>query len=149
MIFITIVTLGLLLIMMLMIIIIIIIIITIIILVIHIMSPLTALYNQNGTFCLFFTVLKTCSAYHSLTHCTPCSYNVTTSAIRKSYSERFTDPKELKLHYFSVAMVLSLISELETWLEFHHQFCWAKNSTIYLRKYERSCVIKISDSDTL
>ena len=24
-------------------------------------------------FCLFFTVLKTCSAYHPLTHCSPCS----------------------------------------------------------------------------
>lgn len=24
-------------------------------------------------FCLFFTELKTCSAYHPLTHCSPCS----------------------------------------------------------------------------
>ena len=26
-------------------------------------------------FCLFFTVLKTCSAYHPVTHCSPCPYN--------------------------------------------------------------------------
>ena len=31
----------------------------------------------------------------------------------------------------------------------HYQFCWAKNSTIYLRKDESSSVIKISDTDTL
>ena len=31
----------------------------------------------------------------------------------------------------------------------HYQFCWAKNSTIYLRKDESSRVIKISDTDTL
>ena len=29
----------------------------------------------------------------------------------------------------------------------HYQFCWAKNSTIYLRKDESSRVIKISDTD--
>ena len=31
----------------------------------------------------------------------------------------------------------------------HYQFCWAKNSTIDLRKDESSRVIKISDTDTL
>ncbi|CAH3191926.1 unnamed protein product [Porites evermanni] len=31
----------------------------------------------------------------------------------------------------------------------HYQFCWAKNSTIYLRKDESSRVIKISDTNTL
>ena len=31
----------------------------------------------------------------------------------------------------------------------HYQFCWAKNSTIYLRKDESSRVTKISDTDTL
>ena len=31
----------------------------------------------------------------------------------------------------------------------HYQFCWAKNSTIYLRKDESSCVTKISGTDTL
>ena len=31
----------------------------------------------------------------------------------------------------------------------HYQLCWAKNSTIYLRKDESSRVIKISDTDTL
>lgn len=73
--FITIVTLGLLLIVMLMIIIIII--ITIIILVIHIMSPLTALYNQNGTFVYFSLYSKpVLHITHSLlVLLAPCSYN--------------------------------------------------------------------------
>ena len=31
----------------------------------------------------------------------------------------------------------------------HYQFCWAKNSTIYLRKDESSRVTKISGTDTL
>ena len=31
----------------------------------------------------------------------------------------------------------------------HYQFCWAKNSTIYLRKDESSRVIKISNTNTL
>ena len=31
----------------------------------------------------------------------------------------------------------------------HYRFCWDKNSTIYLRKDERSRAIKITDTDTL
>ena len=92
MIFITIVTLGLLLMVMLMIIIIII--ITIIILVMHIMSPLTALYNQNGTFVYFSLYSK--PVLHITQSLIVLLAPTTTSAIRKSYSARFTDPKELK-----------------------------------------------------
>ena len=142
MIFITIVTLGLLLMVMLMNIIII---ITIILLVIHVMSPSTALYNQNGTFVYFSLYSK--PVLHITHSIIVLLAPTTTSAIRKSYRARFTDPKELKLPYFSAVIFLSFISELETWLEFHHQFCWAKNSTIYLRKDESSRVIKISDTD--
>lgn len=91
MIFITIVTLSLLLIVMLMIIIIII--ITIIILVIHIMSPLTALHNQNGTFVYFSPYSK--PVLHITHSLIALLAPTTTSAIRKSYSARFTDPKEL------------------------------------------------------
>ena len=96
MIFITIVTLGLLLIVMLMIIIIII--ITITILVIHIMSPLTALYNQNGTFVYFSLYTK--PVLHITHSLIVLLAPTTTSAIRKSYSARFTDPKELKTTLF-------------------------------------------------
>jgi len=32
---------------------------------------------------------------------------------------------------------------------YHYRFCWAKNSTIYLRKDESSRAIKITDTDTL
>ena len=96
MIFITIVTLGLLLMVMLMIIIIII--ITIIILVMHIMSPLTALYNQNGTLVYFSLYSK--PVLHITQSLIVLLAPTTTSAIRKSYSARFTDPKELKTSLF-------------------------------------------------
>ena len=95
MIFITIVTLGLLLMVMLMNIIII---ITIILLVIHVMSPSTALYNQNGTFVYFSLYSK--PVLHITQSLIVLLAPTTTSAIRKSYSARFTDPKELKTSLF-------------------------------------------------
>ena len=76
----------------------IIIIITIIILVMHIMSPLTALYNQNGTFVYFSLYSK--PVLHITQSLIVLLAPTTTSAIRKSYSARFTDPKELKTSLF-------------------------------------------------
>lgn len=44
----------------------------------------------------------------------------------------------------------NLLFEAKKFKEHNHCcFCWVKNSTIYLRKDERSCAIKITDTDTL
>ena len=47
-------------------------------------------------------------------------------------------------------MKQSLLLEAKKFKEQHHyRFCWAKNSSIYLRKDENSSAIKISDIGSL